>query len=58
MMSFNYIGYMAVEAEKALKDQTVRISARNIFLFTAFKQIQRNSLVACKAKETESEILH
>ena len=40
MMSFNYIGHMAVEAEEALKDQTVRISAQNIFLFTAFNRFK------------------
>ena len=40
MMSFNYIGHMAVEAEEALKDQTVRRSVQNIFLFTAFSRFK------------------
>ena len=46
MMSFNYIGHMAaVETEKALKDQTVRISAQNIFLFTAFSRFKLQGIV-------------
>ena len=60
MMSFNYIGHMAVEAEKALKDQIVRISAQNIFLFIYLQHSagSKESLVGCEAKETESsEIL-
>ena len=40
MMSFKYIGHMAVEAEEALKDQTLRISVQNIFLFTAFSRFK------------------
>ena len=56
MMSFNYTGHMVVEVEEALKDQTVRISVQNIFLFKAFSRFKK-SLVACKAKEAESEIL-
>ena len=40
MVSFNYIGHMAVEAEEALKDQTVGRSVQNIFLFTAFSRFK------------------
>ena len=40
MVSFNYIGHIAVEAEEALKDQTVRISVQNIFLLTTFSRFK------------------
>jgi len=36
----NYIEHMAVEAEEALNHQTVRMSAQNIFLFTAFSRFK------------------
>jgi hypothetical protein len=40
MMLSNYIGHMAVEAKEAVKDQTVRVSVQNIFLFTAFSRFK------------------
>ena len=38
--NINYTGHMVAEAEEALKDQTVRISVQNIFLFTAFSRFK------------------
>ena len=40
MVSFDYIGHMAVEAEEALKNQIVRISVQNILLYTAFSRFK------------------